>query len=131
MNYIHLALFIGVAVCLLIISWRPVQKEGFDDAGSLIFNMEQCPLISNQIKGYQDALDAARDANLFSTVRNYSSLIESLEAKAKAVGCTGKESAAKVPLAMPSTMSSSDIEASKDSPVVIDLTQVPSTASVS
>ena len=96
-----------------------------------MFNKQQCPLISSQIKGYQDILDKARAENQFSTISTYNSLIATLEAKAKAIGCTGNESAAKVPLALPSTMTSAEIEDVKDSPVVIDLTQVPSTASVS
>jgi hypothetical protein len=131
MNYIHLALFIGIAICLLIISWIPRQKEGFDDAGELMFNKQQCPLISSQIKGYKDLIDEARKENQFSTISTYNRMIATLETKAKEMGCTGNESAAKVPLALPSTMSSSDIEDTKESPAVIDLTQVPSTASVS
>lgn len=131
MNYIHLALFIGIAICLLIISWIPRQKEGFEDTGDLMFNKQQCPLISSQIKGYQALVEEAKAANEFSTMRTYNTLIASLETQSKAIGCTGNESAAKVPIALPSTMTSAEIEDVKDSPAVIDLTQVPSTASVS
>jgi hypothetical protein len=132
MNYIHLALFIGIAICLLIISWKSNKTEGFNDVGEgLIFTSSQCPLISNQIKGYKEAIATAQAENHFSTVRNYRVLVESLEEQAKAIGCTGEEAAAAVPLALPSTMSSTEVEDAKPTATVIDLTQVPSIASVS
>ena len=131
MNYIHLALFIAVAICLLIISWRPAQKEGFNDGEGLVFKAEHCPLISSQIKGYKESVARARADNQFSTMANYNNLIESLEAQAKKIGCTGNETASSVPLALPSSMTSAEIEDAKTSAQVIDLTTVPSVVSVS
>ena len=129
MNYIHLALFIGIAICLLIISFRPVVEEGFDDGSTLVFTKEQCPLLSSQLAGYQDALATAEADNKFSTARSYNQLISALQDKMKTSGCTGKEEAAKVPMALPSSMSSAEIEAAKEPVAVINLS-VPTVSSV-
>lgn len=123
MNYIHLALFIGIAICLLIISFRSEVEEGFDDGSTLVFTTEQCPLLSSQLAGYKSALEAAQADNQFSTARSYNQLISAMEDKIKAAGCTGKEEAAKVPMALPSSMSSAEVEAAKEPVPVINLSQ--------
>jgi hypothetical protein len=125
MNYIHLALFIGVVICLYIISRQRVV-EGFDEGETLIYTTEQCPLLSNQMRGLQEALDTAEKTNKFSTASSYMAMITSLKATMDKAGCTGKEAAAKVPITMTSGMTSAEIESAKEPEPIIDLTQVPS-----
>jgi hypothetical protein len=125
MNYIHLALFIGVVICLYIISCQRVV-EGFDETETLIYTNSQCPLLSNQMRGLQEAHDDAEKTNKFSTASSYMAMINSLQATMNKAGCTGKEEAAKVPMAMSSGMTSAEIEAAKEPAPIIDLTQVPS-----
>ena len=126
---------IGIALCLLIISWRSSSKEGFEDgdgdSGILVFTTAQCPFLSNQLKGAKESLAAAEAANLASTARTFGIMIESLEATMKKAGCTGKEEAAAVPLALPTIMTSADIAEATAAPPVIDLTKVPSSAAPS
>ena len=131
MSYIHLALFIAIAICLLWIGWKGTVKEGFDeDASSIVFTNDHCPLLSSQMRGYQEAQDAAAAENKFSSIAMYETIISGLKTQMATAGCTGNEAAAKVPMALPSTMSATDIEAVKDSASVIDLSTVPNIASV-
>lgn len=131
MSYIHLALFIAIALCLLWIGWKGTVKEGFDDdASSLLFTADHCPLLSSQIRGYQEAQDIAVSENKFYSITMYEKIIEGLKEQMTKAGCTGNEKAAKVPMALPSTMSATDIEAAKESPSIIDLPTVQTIASV-
>jgi len=131
MNYIHIALFIGIVLCLIWIRWKSTVKEGFDDAESLVYTSDHCPLLSNQMKGYQEAKAVAKSTNMFSSMQMYEAIIEELQVQMTAAGCTGREAAAKVPLALPSEMTAADIEAAKDSPSIVDLTTVPSVVTAS
>jgi hypothetical protein len=127
-NYIHIALMIGIVICLLLVRWKSMVKEGFDDGETLIYTSAQCPLFSTQMKGFMEAKEAATAANEFSSVGMYTHMITELQKKMTAAGCTGEEEGAKVPAALPSTMSSADIEAAQASPPVIDL--VPNSGTV-
>lgn len=131
MSYIHIALFIGIVLCLIWIRWKSTVKEGFDDAESLVYTTNHCPLLSNQMKGYQEAKAEAESTNMFSSMQMYEAIMEELQKQMTAAGCTGGEAAAKVPLALPSAMSAADIEAAKDSPSVVDLSTVPSVVTAS
>ena len=131
MNYIHIALFIGIVACLIWIRWKSTVKEGFDDAESLVYTSDHCPLLSNQMKGYQEAKAVAKSTNMFSSMQMYEAIISELQVQMTAAGCTGGEAAAKVPLALPSAMTAADIEAAKDSPAIVDLTTVPSVVTAS
>ena len=126
MTYIHLVLFIGIVICLLWIGWKGSVKEGFDEGDSLVFTNDHCPLLSSQMKGYQDAQVTAKATNQFASVSMYEKIMVSLKEQMVAAGCTGEEEAAKVPMALPSTMSAADVEAAKASPSVVNLSTVPS-----
>ena len=111
--------------------FKPRNTEGFDTSNTddkVIYTKDHCPLFSSQLRGFQNSLAAAQAANQFSTVKNYNAMISSLQTQIDSIGCTGDEKAGAVPLALPASITSSDVEALKASAPTIDLTTVPSIA---
>jgi len=75
--------------------------------------------------GYKKAAATALAENKFSSARMYEVIIEQLKIQMTAAGCSGNEKSETVPLALPASMSSTDVEVVTESPPVIDLSTVP------